>query len=168
MEGYQVDTSIATLESNYVRAIGKGILKVMSKIGISTLQSYRGAQIFEAVGLSQILLMTSSWTPTRIEGLILEDIEEDILERHRVANSESLDIGLKAGGDYHWRREGEAHLHGPEMIAKLQNSTKIRSRDEFESFCKTVDHQSKTQFTLRGLMKFKEGRKSIPRRGRTG
>ncbi|SMF32765.1 glutamate synthase large subunit [Pseudobacteriovorax antillogorgiicola] len=163
IDGYGADLNVATLQSNYIRAIGKGILKVMSKIGISTLQSYRGAQIFEAVGLSQQLVDDYfTWTPTRIEGLVLEDIERDLLSRYREVRAlAGKKPHLDVGGDYHWRRNGEKHLHSPDMIASLQHATQINGREEFAKFCETVDDQSKVQLTLRGLMRYKPASKPI-------
>ena len=164
LDGYKGKQSIAALHSNYIRAISKGILKVMSKIGISTLQSYRGAQIFEAVGLSQTLVDEYfTWTATRIEGLKLEDLEKQILDTHASLFNKNISDRkpLKLRGDYSWRRDGEAHLHDPSMISTLQNSTRINGRGEFKEFCKVIDDQSKRQLTLRGMLSFKKNIKAI-------
>ena len=155
--GFDQNLSVEKLIANYQQAISKGILKVMSKIGISTLQSYRGAQIFEAIGLSQELVdQYFTWTATRIGGFNIDDLDLDIrMRRKEILNHFDL-ATLPMGSDYHWRVDGEKHLHSPQMIAGLQKSTRLKSHDEFRKFCDTVDEQSKDQLTLRGLLKFKE------------
>ncbi len=147
------------LEKNYIKAIGKGLLKVMSKMGISTQQSYRGAQIFEAIGLSsEFVDEYFTWTPSRIEGVGLDTVAEEALRRHehawpRTQVAESLDLDV--GGQYQWRRKGEAHIFNPEVVAKLQHSTRINSREEFRKFCQLIDDQQRQLLTLRGLLEFR-------------
>ncbi|HTU24382.1 MAG TPA: glutamate synthase central domain-containing protein, partial [Pirellulales bacterium] len=154
------------LEKNYIKAIGKGLLKVMSKMGISTQQSYRGAQIFEAIGLaSDFVDEYFTWTPSRIEGVGLEAIAEEALSRHEHAwprNHVPETLDLDVGGQYQWRRKGEAHIFTPEVIAKLQQSTRINSREEFRKFCQLIDEQQRQLLTLRGLLDFRWSERSIP------
>ncbi len=126
------------LQKNYLKAGVKGILKVMSKMGISTQQSYRGAQIFEAVGLNtKFVDEYFSWTPSRIQGVGLTEIAEETLRRHEHAYP-SLQVpevlDLDVGGQYQWRRKGEAHIMNPDVVAKLQHATRINSRQEFRQF----------------------------------
>jgi len=154
------------LEKNYVKAVGKGLLKVASKMGISTQQSYRGAQIFEAIGLNrQFVDEYFTRTASRIQGVGLETIAAETLKRHehafpRVKVPETLDLDV--GGQYAWRRKGEAHLFNPETIAKLQLSTRINSREEFKKFCDGIDKQEKQLLTLRGLLELKKSDKPVP------
>ena len=124
------------LQKNYLKASVKGVLKVMSKMGISTQQSYRGAQIFEAVGLNTTFVNEYfCWTPSRIQGVGLHEIAEESLRRHEHAYPrrevpEVLDLDV--GGQYQWRRKGEAHIMNPDVVAKLQHATQINSRAEFK------------------------------------
>ncbi len=143
---------------NYIKAATKGVIKVASKIGISTMQSYRGAQIFEAVGLNQAVVdkyFTS--TSTRIEGADINVIAQESIQRHshaypdREANSPTLDVG----GEYQWRKEGEAHLFNPLTIHTLQKAVRTGSFDTFKAYSKLVDEQLKERYTLRGLLDFK-------------
>ncbi len=163
-QGFDSSKTSATLQANYIKALGDGLLKIMSKMGISTLQSYRGAQIFEALGLSQSLVDAYfTWTPTRIEGAGIEDFDADTRYRHsRAYDPKPQYTALPQGGQYHWRREGEAHLHSPAMIASLQQATRINSRDEFKKFCATLDHQTRQYLNIRGLLRFKPGQSEIP------
>ncbi len=165
--GFDQKKSAVALQNHYTKAIGEGILKVMSKMGISTLHSYRGAQIFEALGLSQDLVdRYFTWTPTRIEGLTIEDVAGDVAVRHQRAYAAKSTYSFQAlpqGGFYHWRRDGEAHLHSPQMIAGLQKSVRINSREEFKKFCETLDDQSRQQLNLRGLLRFRStGLQPVP------
>ena len=142
----------------FTKAVDKGLLKIFSKMGISTLQSYCGAQIFEAVGLSSALVSKYfTHTPSRIEGAGLAEIEEETVRRHRVAFAPLIDQNrdLDRGGNYHWRRDGEFHLMNPEVIALLQHSVRSGDRATFKRYCKLIDDQSKDLCTLRGLLKFK-------------
>ncbi|HEY2881282.1 MAG TPA: glutamate synthase large subunit [Pirellulales bacterium] len=154
------------LQKNFVKAGVKGVLKVMSKMGISTQQSYRGAQIFEAVGLNTAFVDEYfSWTPSRIQGVGLKEIAEESLRRHehaypRAKVPELLDLDV--GGQYQWRRKGEAHIMNPDVVAKLQNAAKINSRAEFKQFCKLIDEQQSRLLTLRGLLEFRKDTTPVP------
>ena len=154
------------LEKNYIKAIGKGLLKVASKMGISTQHSYRAAQIFEAIGLNTSFIEEFfTRTPSRIQGVGIEAIAEESMRRHEhgypsVHVPETLELDV--GGQYQWRRKGEAHIFTPEAIAKLQHSTQINSRDEFRKFCQLIDDQHKQLLTLRGLLDFKWTRSPVP------
>ncbi|MBC7531557.1 MAG: glutamate synthase large subunit [Oligoflexus sp.] len=164
IEGADEKSSLASIDpwkraKNYRKAVEGGILKIMSKMGISTLQSYRGAQIFEALGLTQAFVdQYFPWTTTRIEGVSLDDFAEDLLIRHQVAFASSATI-LNDPGVYTWRRNGERHLHEPDMIANLQKATRINSREEFKKFCEQLD---RGQINLRSLLTFKTGTTPIP------
>jgi glutamate synthase (NADPH/NADH) large chain/glutamate synthase (ferredoxin) len=141
----------------YIKALGKGLLKVFSKMGISTLQSYCSAQIFEAVGLSTALVKKYfTGTQTRIEGAGIADLAQESLARHRVAFAPLVDNNrdLERGGFYHWRRDGEFHLMNPEVIALLQHSVRAGDRGTFRRYTRLVDDQAKNLCTLRGLFKF--------------
>ena len=142
---------------NFIKAATKGVIKVASKIGISTMQSYRGAQIFEAMGLNQAVVdKYFTYTSTRIEGADMNVIAQESLQRHshaypdREANSPTLDVG----GEYQWRKEGEAHLFNPLTIHTLQKAVRTGSFDTFKVYSKLVDEQLKQQYTLRGLLDF--------------
>lgn len=147
---------------NLVKALGKGVLKVMSKMGISTVASYRGAQVFEAIGLSQeVVDKYFTGTTSKLGGIGLEGIARDVERRHRVAYPLSgiapAHRTLVVGGEYQWRREGEPHLFNPETVFRLQHSTRTKRADIFKEYTDAVDDQSKTLMTLRGLFKFKDG-----------
>jgi glutamate synthase (ferredoxin) len=143
---------------NYIKAATKGVIKVASKIGISTMQSYRGAQIFEAVGLSQSLVdKYFTWTATRIEGADLAVIEEEAMQRHRRGFPERDVAGaaLDTGGEYQWRKEGEAHLFNPQTVHALQRAVRMGSYEAFQQYSQGVNDQTRQHFTLRGLLAFK-------------
>ncbi len=162
--GVLVDTDHRKAELKYLKAVKKGIVKVMSKMGISTIQSYRGAQIFEAIGLNKAVIdKYFTHTASRIEGIGLEEICRETLERHRQAFPErvSAALALDVGGQYQWRRGGEYHLFNPETVAKLQASVRGNSFKDYRDFSKAVNEQGKNICTLRGLFEFKKG-KSIP------
>jgi len=160
------DIPAEKLEKNFIKAVGKGLLKVASKMGISTLQSYRGAQIFEAIGLNKEFVDEFfTRTASRIQGVGLETVAEETLKMHehgfpRTKVPELLDLDV--GGQYAWRRKGEAHLFNPETIAKLQLSTRLNSREEFKRFCDLIDKQERQLLTLRGLLEFKKSGNAIP------
>ena len=151
---------------NFLKANEKGMLKVMSKMGISTVQSYRGAQIFEAIGLSQELIdQYFTWTPSRIEGIGLDAVEDETLERHRAAFSEEQPAEtreLPMGGFYQWRRDGEFHQWNPESIAKLQFAARAKSWEAYREFAALSNDQSRKMATLRGLLEFKSVLPSVP------
>ncbi len=143
--------------ANYVKALNKGILKVMSKMGISTLQSYCGAQIFEAIGLKKTFVdKYFTWTPSRIEGIGIEMVAEEVCRRHELAypaRAVKVDA-LETGGEYQWRRDGEYHLFNPQTVFKLQHATRSGQFSVFKDYSKAVDDQSRDLATLRGLMTF--------------
>ena len=143
---------------HYVKAVTKGLLKVASKMGLSTIQSYRGAQIFEAIGLSSELVdRYFTWTPSRIEGVGLDVIAEECAARHHHAFevSPSLDGDLDVGGQYQWRRRGEFHMYNPESIAKLQHAVRKGSYPLFKEYTRLVDDNSREIATLRGLLRLR-------------
>ena len=152
--------------ANYMTAIHKGILKIMSKMGISTIQSYRGAQIFEAVGLSQNLIDEHfTLTPSRIGGIGLEHIQKETLQRHAYGfHSNRIDsvLDIKAGGEYQWRRDGEHHMWNPKTITSLQHAVKNNSWETYEQFSDFADKESQRLCTIRGLLKFRDGVELIP------
>ena len=143
---------------NFVKANEKGILKVMSKMGISTVQSYRGAQIFEAIGLNDELVdRYFTRTPSRIQGIGLDVVEEETLQRHRSAFDDPFVPGMQEldmGGQYQWRRHGEFHQWNPEAIAKLQYATRANDPRAYREFASEVNDQSRRMATLRGLFEF--------------
>jgi len=143
---------------NFVKAASKGVVKVMSKMGISSVQSYRGAQVFEAVGLRQdVIDQYFTWTPSRVGGIGLDVIAQEVLARHRAAYPERQVDGhvLPSGGQYKWRDDGEFHLFNPETIHRLQKSVRTGSMAVFRDYTKLVNEQSKNLCTLRGLLDFK-------------
>ena len=146
-------------EKNFIKAVHKGVVKVMSKMGISTIQSYRGAQIFEVVGFSQELVdKYFSWTPTRVGGIGIDALEVEARQRHSRTYMEAqvaANLDLDPGGLYYWRRDGEYHMYNPETIAKLQHSARSESYATYKEFAELIDDQSKNLCTLRGLMEFK-------------
>ena len=151
---------------NLVKALGKGVLKVMSKMGVSTVASYRGAQIFEAIGISnEVIDKYFTGTVSRLGGVGLEVIAQEVSKRHDVAYPFSgispAHRQLAIGGEYQWRREGEPHLFDPETVFKLQHSTRTGQMDVFRDYTEKVNEQSKRLMTIRGLFEFKGDRKSI-------
>ena len=151
----------------YVKAAGKGVLKVMSKMGISTIASYTGAQVFEALGLSQELVDEYfTGTTSRLGGIGLEVIAEEVAARHRRAfpenATERAHRKLDIGGEYQWRREGEVHLFNPETVFRLQHSTRNQKYDVFKQYTSAVDELSKQAGTLRGLFAFTSDRTPVP------
>ena len=148
--------------ANYVKAAGKGVLKVMSKMGISTLASYTGAQLFQAVGISQPVLdeyFAGLTCPTG--GIDLDDIADDVARRHALAflarPEERAHRELEVGGEYQWRREGEYHLFNPDTVFKLQHATRTGQYDIFKEYTNLVDDQSERMASLRGLLRFRDG-----------
>ena len=151
---------------NLVKALGKGVLKVMSKMGVSTVASYRGAQIFEAIGISnEVIDKYFTGTVSRLGGVGLDVIAQEVSKRHDVAYPFSgispAHRQLAIGGEYQWRREGEPHLFDPETVFKLQHSTRTGQMDVFRDYTEKVNEQSKRLMTIRGLFEFKGERKSI-------
>jgi glutamate synthase (NADPH) large chain len=152
---------------SYVKAAGKGILKVMSKMGISTVASYTGAQIFEAVGLQKSLVDEYfTGCASRIEGIDLDVIAREVAARHVIAYpdrpEELAHRELPVGGEYQWRREGEYHLFNPDTVFKLQHSTRTGRYEIFKQYSKLVDDQAARLATLRGLFELKSARPPVP------
>ena len=143
---------------NYIKAIGKGLCKVMSKMGISTYQSYCGAQIFEAIGLNQDLIKKYfTGTPSNVEGIGIFEVAEEAIRLHVQAfsNDPVLADALDAGGEYAFRIRGEEHMWTPDAIAKLQHSTRSNSFQNYKEYAQIINDQSKRHMTLRGLFEFK-------------
>ncbi|MDP2674931.1 MAG: glutamate synthase large subunit, partial [Dehalococcoidia bacterium] len=151
--------------AHYLKAIKKGVVKIMSKMGISTIQSYRGAQIFEAIGLSERLIdRYFTYTASRISGIGAEEIAVDALYHHRRAYPER-EGGLRElswGGQYQWRHDGEFHLFNPETVFRLQHATRSKQFDIFREYTRMVDEQSERLCTLRGLFEFKPDMAPVP------
>ena len=152
IKGISVDSAIG----NFNDAIAKGILKVMNKIGISTLNSYRGSQIFEALGLkTNFINKYFKNTPTRIEGVGLYVLEKEISQRIKFAFNSQVDFSsIKTGGEYRWRRDGENHMLNPNTISKLQNSVKTENYSSFKEYSELINKQEEQLMTIRGLLKF--------------
>ncbi|HTY56859.1 MAG TPA: glutamate synthase large subunit, partial [Candidatus Binataceae bacterium] len=159
-DGMLKDVSEEDAVQHYVKAISKSLLKVSSKMGISTLQSYRGAQIFEAIGLNrEVVDRYFTWTASRVEGIGLDAIAAETARRHRHAFvfDPAVDGELEVGGQYQWRRRGEFHMYNPNTIAKLQHAVRAGNYRMFKEYTRLVDQQSHHLATLRGLLKFKAG-----------
>ncbi len=157
-DGLLTNIDHKTACKNMVKAASKGVIKVMSKMGISSIQSYRGAQVFEAVGLRQdVVDHYFTWTPSRVGGIGLDVIAQEVLLRHRAAFPEREVNGhvLPVGGQYQWRNDGEFHLFNPESIHRLQKAVRTGSYATFKDFSKIINEQAKNLCTLRGLLDFK-------------
>ncbi|WP_109438551.1 MULTISPECIES: glutamate synthase large subunit [Aquimarina] len=143
---------------NYNKAVGKGILKVMNKIGISTLNSYRSSQLFECIGINtKVVDQYFPNTATRIEGIGLYEIEKEISKRHKRAYVEhevAADLDLEIGGQYRWRRNGEKHQFNPLSVAKLQKSVRDNDSKTYKEYATLINEQSKSLMTIRGLLEF--------------
>jgi glutamate synthase (ferredoxin) len=150
---------------NYIKALNKGILKVMAKMGISTLQSYCGAQIFEAIGLDgELVDRYFTGTASRVSGIGIEVIAEEVRRRHQRAFPDRP-VGppeLDGGGEYQWRRDGEYHLFNPDTVFKLQHATRSGQYRIFKEYTRLVDEQNRNLATLRGLFEFKFAEQPIP------
>ena len=147
---------------NYIKASGKGVLKVMSKMGVSTVASYTGAQIFEAIGLSTELVNEFfTGTVSRLGGIGLDEIAAEVATRHALAHPTRPDLRahrrIELGGEYQWRREGEYHLFNPETVYRLQHATRAGRYDVFKQYTRDVDDQSERLATLRGLFHLRTG-----------
>ncbi len=157
-QGFLTNVKADYAIKNYNKAIAKGILKIMNKIGISTLHSYRAAQIFEILGLNKTF--TSKYfpyTPSRIEGIGLMEVEKEIKKRYQKAfpNSEIANLlPLEIGGIYRWRRTGEKHMFNPTTIAKLQQAVRLNSPESYKEYSNMVNNQSENLMTIRGLFEF--------------
>src|SRR5437867_154126 len=152
--------------AHYIKAINKGVLKVMSKMGISTLHSYRGAQIFEAVGLNRDFVNDYfTHTASRIQGIGIDVVAEEVRKRHAYAYP-GIDVpdnlDLDVGGQYQWRRRGEFHMVNPEMVAKLQHAVRTNSSEAYKKYADFCNNQQKNLATLRGLLEFKPAAQPIP------
>ena len=152
-------------QKRYVKAVSKGLLKVMSKMGISTYQSYCGAQIFNAIGLAEPFLdRYFTGTTSTTEGAGLPEISEETVRRHRIAfgNAPLYRDALDIGGEYAYRIRGEAHTWTPATISTLQHATRTNNPDLYADFCRLIDEQNESLLTLRGLMSFKEDATPVP------
>ncbi len=151
--------------ANFVKAVGKGLCKVMSKMGISTYMSYTGAQIFEAVGLKKAFVdKYFSGTPSKVEGIGLFDVAEEAIRMHEGAFSADpvLENMLETGGEYAFRIRGEDHLWTPDAIAKLQHSTRSGKYESYKEYAKIINDQTKRHLTLRGLFEIKKAAEPVP------
>ena len=164
MTGISAEKAVA----NLIKALGKGVLKVMSKMGISTVASYRGAQVFQAIGLSNDLVDAYfTGTPSPLDGVGLDVLAAEVAARHATAYPPSgiqpAHRSLAVGGEYQWRREGEPHLFDPEAVFWLQRSARTRRPDMYRKYADRVNDQSERLMTLRGLFRFRTGeRPAIP------
>ncbi|BDD80421.1 putative ferredoxin-dependent glutamate synthase [Tsukamurella pulmonis] len=159
-------TPLEKLNANYVKAAGKGVLKVMSKMGISTLASYTGAQLFQVIGLAQdVVDEFFTGLQSQLDGIGLDEIAADVAARHkRAMNDRPEELAhreLEVGGEYQWRREGEYHLFNPDTVFKLQHATRTGQYKVFKEYTKLVDDQSARLASLRGLFRFVSDRPSI-------
>ena len=148
---------------NYIKACGKGVLKVMSKMGVSTVASYTGAQIFEAIGLGEELIERYfTGTVSRLGGIGLDELAAETAARHAIANpsrpEERAHRKLELGGEYQWRREGEHHLFNPETVFKLQHATRAKRYDIFKEYTSRVDDQAHRLATLARPVQVQDGR----------
>jgi glutamate synthase (NADPH) large chain len=153
--------------TNVVKALGKGVLKVMSKMGVSTVASYTGAQIFEALGLARdVVDRYFTGTTSKLGGVGLTELAEEVRRRHLTAYpADGIPLAhrlLPVGGEYQWRREGEPHLFDPETVFRLQHSTRSGRYDIFKQYTNHIDSQSERLMTLRGLLTFDSNRDPIP------
>ncbi|MFU2338421.1 glutamate synthase large subunit [Streptomyces albidoflavus] len=163
LPGIEAETAIR----NLIHALGKGVLKVMSKMGISTVASYRGAQVFEAVGLKDDFVRTYfSGTTSKIGGVGIDVVAREVAARHAKAYPATgiarAHRALEIGGEYQWRREGEPHLFDPDTVFRLQHATRNRRYDIFKQYTGRVNEQSERLMTLRGLFGIKSDRPSVP------
>src|SRR6185369_588218 len=143
----------------------KGVVKTMAKMGISTVQSYRGAQIFEAIGLHpSVIERFFTWTPSRIGGTDMDGIARELMERHARAYPERVapEATLATGGVYQWRKDGEEHQYNPLTITSLQKATRTDDYREFKVFSALINEQNTHLYTLRGLLDFRESIPPVP------
>jgi glutamate synthase (NADPH/NADH) large chain len=164
--------SVANVETpedvvyNYRKAVAKGILKVMAKMGISTLQSYKGAQIFEAVGLaSDIIAQAFTGTASRVEGISLSVLAEEMQRRHGLGypSRDATPIAILPNpGDFHWRRNGDTHMWDPIAVTNLQSAVRQNNEDAYWAFAKQINEENTRKATLRGLLDFQEGQQPVP------
>lgn len=164
-EGFYVKVDGEKAVANLIKALGKGVLKVMSKMGVSTVASYTGAKIFESVGLSQAVIdRYFTGTTSKLGGIELDTIAEEVARRHATAYPRGgiapAHRELEIGGEYQWRREGEPHLFDPETVFRLQHSTRSGSYEVFKQYTDRVNQQSERLMTLRGLFTFRTGERT--------
>ncbi len=170
LQGVLTDITPQAAEKNMVKALNKGLLKVMSKMGISTVQSYRGAQIFEAVGIASGMIgRYFTGTPSRIEGIGMGDLEREVRRLHAFAwprDPLAGSLELEVGGEYQWRRSGEWHAINPDMVEKLQKAVRSEDTEQgfktFAEFSKAVNVEGERAATLRGLMTLKPAGPPVP------
>ncbi len=168
LTGELAGLTVKKAHANLIKGLGKGVLKIMSKMGISTVSSYSGAQVFEAIGLSQEFVDTYfTGTVSQLGGIGIEVIHAEIASRHKTAypleRATNPHTALETGGEYQWRRDGAPHLFNPETIFKLQHATKSKSMDIFRQYTASVDNQAERLMTLRGLFTLREGvRPAVP------
>ena len=154
-----------TAVKKYIKGVVKGVVKTMAKMGISTVQSYRGAQIFEAIGLNHnVIDRYFTWTVSRVEGIGLDVLAEEALARHRQAFSDRPvnNVALDTGGQYQWRSDGEFHLFNPQSIHKLQLACRLGSYERFKEYSALINNQAQNLCTLRGLLEFNWAENPIP------
>ena len=152
-------------KKNFTKAVSKGIVKVLSKMGISTVQSYHGAQVFEAIGLGkEVVDRYFTGTSSRVGGITLPVIAEEVARRHERAypSRPVVKLGLEPGGQYQYRSDGEYHLFNPETIHKLQAACRTGKYETFQQYSRLVNDQSRNRATLRGLMEFRSNRPAVP------
>lgn len=162
---FEKDYSFHEMQEKYNKAIGKSILKIMSKIGISTLQSYQGAQVFEILGLNkEVVNYCFKGAVSRIEGLGFDGIAEEVLMRHELAYGvpHPANLPLEVGGIYQWKRRGEQHMFNPQTIHLLQYAARKGDYETYKKYAKLINDQSEKALTLRGLLTFRKGGHSIP------
>jgi len=150
---------------NFIKSINKGLMKTFSKMGISTLQSYRGAQVFEAIGINKALIdKYFTGTVSRIEGVGLDVLAREAIEKHRYAFSPvtEFDTELSIGGNYQYRARGEYHLYNPQTIAKLQHAVRAESAQTFQEYTDLIDRQEQNLCTLRGMLDIKHAEQAVP------
>jgi glutamate synthase (NADPH/NADH) large chain len=168
LTGELAGLTVKKAHANLIKGLGKGVLKIMSKMGISTVSSYSGAQVFEAIGLSQEFVDTYfTGTVSQLGGIGIDVIHAEIAARHKTAypldRATNPHTALETGGEYQWRRDGAPHLFSPETIFKLQHATKSKSMDVFRQYTASVDNQAERLMTLRGLFTLREGvRPAVP------
>jgi glutamate synthase domain-containing protein 2/glutamate synthase domain-containing protein 3 len=164
-DGRLKDVAEEEAVDHFIKAVGKSLVKVASKMGISTVQSYRGAQIFEAIGLSrEVIDQYFTWTASRVGGVGLDVIARESANRHGHAYQAdpNLDGELEGGGQYQWRRRGEFHMYNPNTIAKLQHAVRSGNYKLFKEYSRLIDDHSRNLATLRSLLKFKPDRIPVP------
>ena len=163
-EKLDISLDLKTLSKNYIQAVGDGLLKIFSKMGISTLQSYHGSQVFEIIGIQQRVIDEHfSGAVTRLEGLDLDDIAKEALYKH-FSGFTQQNTGSKLlpeGGIYQWKRRGEVHLFNPETVHLLQHATRTNNYNVYKNYAKLINDQSETRYTIRGLLGFAHHRQPV-------